>query len=419
MKKKITRSFKNKRKLLAKRSKFLLRHPLLAPMATFVILFFVGIAGFVALGGSTQGASDARIVNIFADGDQRTVTTRAQTVGDLLKRLNVPLLPEDIVEPTKDTVILEDNTQVNIYRARPVEVIDGDRIITLFTAQRAPRLVAAEAGLQLVNEDEATFERVEATVLESAASEQLVIDRSVEVKLNVYGAIKSIRTTAGNIGELLAKEGVAVAEGETVEPALSAAVAPNLLISVNKPGIKTVAVSEAIPYGVEAKDDSELEAGKKRLDQTGVDGERAVIYEITEENGVEIGRKEIQQVVIRQPVNEVTARGTKIIAPSFSPSVTVSGDKASLMAAAGISASDFGYVDYVVSHESGWKPGAANSYSGAYGLCQALPASKMGSAGADYLTNPITQLRWCSGYAEGRYGSWAGAYSAWQVQGWW
>jgi hypothetical protein len=151
----------------------------------------------------------------------------------------------------------------------------------------------------------------------------------------------------------------------------------------------------------------------------GVAGERAVIYEISEENGVEVGRREIQQVVLRQPVNEVTARGTKIVAPSFSPSVTVSGDKASLMAAAGIASSDFGYVDYVVSRESGWKPGAANSYSGAYGLCQALPASKMGSAGADYLTNPITQLRWCSGYAEGRYGSWAGAYSAWQVQGWW
>jgi hypothetical protein len=270
-----------------------------------------------------------------------------------------------------------------------------------------------------VNEDEATFERVESTVLESVASEQLVIDRSVEVQLNVYGAIKTIRSTAGNIGELLASEGVNVAEGETVEPAVNAAVSPNLLISVNRPGIKTVAVSEAIPFSKETKDDGELEAGKTRKDQEGVAGERAVIYEISEENGVEVGRREIQQVVLRQPVNEVTARGTKIVAPSFSPSVTVSGDKASLMAAAGIASSDFGYVDYVVSRESGWKPGAANSYSGAYGLCQALPASKMGSAGADYLTNPITQLRWCSGYAEGRYGSWAGAYSAWQVQGWW
>lgn len=112
-------------------------------------------------------------------------------------------------------------------------------------------------------------------------------------------------------------------------------------------------------------------------------------------------------------------RGTKIVAPKFNSTLTVSGDKAALMEAAGISSSDFGFVDYVVSKESQWRPGVANSYSGAFGLCQALPASKMSSAGADYLTNPITQLKWCSGYAEGRYGSWAGAYEAWQVQGWW
>jgi multidrug efflux pump subunit AcrB len=119
MKKKITRSFKKNRKLFVKKSRFLLRHPLLVPVVIFVVLFFLGVVGFVAIGGSTKGASDARIVNIYADGEQQTVTTRAQTVGDLLQRLKLPLLPEDIVEPSKETVILEDNTQINIYRARP------------------------------------------------------------------------------------------------------------------------------------------------------------------------------------------------------------------------------------------------------------------------------------------------------------
>ncbi len=419
MKKKLIRTFKKKKKLVAKRSKFLLRHPLLAPVSTFIALFFAGLIISVALGGSTQGASDARIVNIFVDGDQRTVTTRAQTIGDLITRLDVDLLPEDIVEPSKDTLILEDDTQVNVYRARPVEIIDGDRTRVLFTAQRAPRLVAAEAGLQLAPEDEVTFERAETNVLESAVSEQLVIDRSVEVQLNLYGAIKLLRTTANTVDELLAKEGVAVAVGETVVPELTTAIAQNMLISVNRPGVKTLVVSEPIPYATETKDTAELEAGKSQIDQAGINGERAVVYEITEENGVETARREIQQVVLRNPVTEIRSRGTKIIAPSFNPSVSVSGDKASLMAAAGISESDFGFVDYIVSKESGWKPGAANSYSGAYGLCQSLPASKMASAGADYLTNPITQLRWCTGYATGRYGSWGGAYAAWQVQGWW
>ena len=66
------------------------------------------------------------------------------------------------------------------------------------------------------------------------------------------------------------------------------------------------------------------------------------------------------------------------------------------MAAAGIAASDYGYVDYIVDHESGWGVTKSNyGGSGAYGLGQALPASKMAKFGDDYLTNPITQLGQC------------------------
>ncbi|HMT19351.1 MAG TPA: G5 domain-containing protein [Candidatus Saccharibacteria bacterium] len=418
-KKKIISGFKRKRKSVLKKSKFLLKHPLVVPSISFVSFFFIGLMLFVMIGGSTQGPSDARIVNLYVDGEQRTVTTRARTVGELIKRLNISMISEDLVEPHQDALILEDNTQVNIYRARPVEVIDGKRIFTLLTAQRAPRLVAEEAGLDLYTEDDARFERVEENVLASVASEQLVIDRSVEVQLNLYGAIKLMRTTQQDVQSLLEKEGVRVGDGETVEPSLASKITSGMLISVNKPGVKTAVVTEDIPYSSETKDDGDIQAGKVQIERAGINGQRAVVYEITETDGVETARREIQNVTIKEPVSEIRLRGTKIVTPSYNPSVTVSGDKTSLMAAAGIAESDYAYVDYVVSHESGWKPGAANSYSGAYGLCQALPASKMASAGSDYLTNPITQLQWCTGYAQGRYGSWAGAYAAWQVQGWW
>jgi len=84
------------------------------------------------------------------------------------------------------------------------------------------------------------------------------------------------------------------------------------------------------------------------------------------------------------------------------------------MAAAGIAASDYGYVDYIISNESGWSPTKWNyGGSGAYGLGQALPAVKMAAFGDDYMTNPITQLKWADAYAKGRYGSWAAAYNYW------
>jgi hypothetical protein len=76
-------------------------------------------------------------------------------------------------------------------------------------------------------------------------------------------------------------------------------------------------------------------------------------------------------------------------------------------------------LDRIVWHESRWNPLVWNTKgSGAYGLPQARPASKMASAGPDYMTNPITQLRWAIAYAA-KYGSLCGAWAFWVAHGWW
>ncbi|MFI9598534.1 transglycosylase SLT domain-containing protein [Streptomyces sp. NPDC052043] len=72
----------------------------------------------------------------------------------------------------------------------------------------------------------------------------------------------------------------------------------------------------------------------------------------------------------------------------------------------------------IVERESGWNPHATNASSGAYGLVQALPASKMSSAGADWRTNPRTQIKWGLHYMKSRYGSPAAAWKFWRAHGW-
>ncbi|WAZ21398.1 lytic transglycosylase domain-containing protein [Streptomyces cinnabarinus] len=72
----------------------------------------------------------------------------------------------------------------------------------------------------------------------------------------------------------------------------------------------------------------------------------------------------------------------------------------------------------IVEHESGWDVNATNSSSGAYGLVQALPGSKMASAGSDWKTNPATQIEWGVDYMKDRYGSACGAWNFWQANGW-
>lgn len=97
------------------------------------------------------------------------------------------------------------------------------------------------------------------------------------------------------------------------------------------------------------------------------------------------------------------------------PPYSGGGAPAEWMAAAGIAQGDWQYVDYIVSRESGWNPNATNKSSGACGLVQALPCSKVPGNGY----NPVDNLRWATGYATGRYGSWAGAYNFWVNNHWW
>ena len=68
--------------------------------------------------------------------------------------------------------------------------------------------------------------------------------------------------------------------------------------------------------------------------------------------------------------------------------------------------------------ESSWNVNAHNAKSGAHGIPQALPGSKMASVGADWETNPATQITWGLGYITGRYGTPCGAWTASESRGW-
>ena len=128
-------------------------------------------------------------------------------------------------------------------------------------------------------------------------------------------------------------------------------------------------------------------------------------------NGQVISRQFVSEVVTQAPIEQQVTIGMKVVLPA--------GSHEDWMASVGISSSDYGYVNFIIEHESHWNPLSRNTRSGATGLCQALPGSKMASAGADWATNPITQLRWCNGYAVGRYGSWSAAYEFWIKHHWW
>lgn len=99
------------------------------------------------------------------------------------------------------------------------------------------------------------------------------------------------------------------------------------------------------------------------------------------------------------------------------PGAKPSGSHKNWLKQAGIK-SNFDKWNYIINHESGWNPKAQNPSSSAYGIGQALPPSKMASFGSDYMTNPITQLKWMKSYVNGRYGGINNAYAFWKNHHW-
>ena len=84
----------------------------------------------------------------------------------------------------------------------------------------------------------------------------------------------------------------------------------------------------------------------------------------------------------------------------------------------GFSSDQFSCLNSLWTKESGWNPSADNPTSSAYGIPQALPGEKMASAGADWATNPATQIRWGLGYIAEVYGSPCSAWSHSQANNW-
>jgi hypothetical protein len=83
-----------------------------------------------------------------------------------------------------------------------------------------------------------------------------------------------------------------------------------------------------------------------------------------------------------------------------------------------LSAAQWSCLDALWTRESNWNPRAVNASSGAYGIPQALPGIKMATAGSDWRTNPMTQVRWGLGYIAAAYGSACAAWSHSQSYGW-
>lgn len=387
--------------------------------AIFSVVFLVIIALIlmtkVSFADNGSADQDGRLITIHDRGTEKVIVSQAMTIGDALKEADISIDAKDSVEPAVSEKLVASDYQVNIYRARPVVVVDGNTKTKVMTPYQTAAQIAENAGIKLYVEDKTTLKQTDNIIAEGAGL-QLIIDRATPFSFDLYGDVKTVRTQAATIGDMLNEKSIKLGNDDRLSLNQNTPISNGMSVRLWREGKQTVTSEVTIEFETEKIQDGDRETGYKEVRTAGEKGTRTVTYEVLIQNGKEVSRTEIASLTTKEPKKQVEIIGIKVVLPP--------GSHTDWMAAAGISASDYGYVEYIVMREGGWCPvrwqgdaGCINHGSapsrGGYGLVQATPGNKMASAGSDWLTNPITQLKWANGYAVGRYGSWAAAYQHW------
>ena len=387
-----------------------------------VLAFVCGSAAFVdrVLAQSTDEmpavASDQHVLTIHDRGDEQVVITKAGTLGEALKLAGIEISAgHDVVEPSLDSELVASNYSINIYRARPITVVDGVVKKNITTAEQTPERIAKAAGITIYNEDQTDFS-APSDILSNGSSQVMLIDRAAVVQFTLYGKHAEVRTRATTVEEFLKEKSIKIGANDYLSVDKGQAISAGMAIELWREGKQTVTVEEEVDFEIEKVQDANREVGYREVKTPGVKGKRNATYEIEMKNGQEASRTEIASVTIEEPKKQVEIIGAKLPTPTNPTEAQAIGKE--MMLAAGFGEDQWGCLYNLWMRESGWRTTAGNVSSGAYGIPQSLPASKMAAFGDDYLTNPRTQIAWGLSYIKGRYGTPCGGWSAFQAKGW-
>ena len=285
---------------------------------TFVsgaILMLVGGLFFVnqALADATKPAAKAgeKLVTIYDRGAEKTIVTKARTIREALKLAKFSIDErQDVVEPSLDSEMVAEKYNINIFRARPITIVDGNKRLKITTAEQTPALIAKTAGIEVFEEDKTTLSNSDNMAVDGA-NMVMKIDRASMVNFVLYGKESVIRTHAKTVGELLKEKNIDPKKDDTLSVDRSAKIIPGMKIELWRNGKQTITAEEDVKFEVEKVQDANRDSGYREVKQVGENGKKNVTYEVEMKNGVEVSRKEIASVVTKEPKKQIEIVGTK------------------------------------------------------------------------------------------------------------
>ncbi|HSX46337.1 MAG TPA: ubiquitin-like domain-containing protein [Candidatus Saccharimonadia bacterium] len=290
-----------------RRAKKASRHPYAVPVFTIGVLLFISLIGLFIWNRNSTPHSSAYVVIVSHDGAQQVVPSREPTVGTLIAKLHIRLYQGDVVEPSLAAHINQDKFRINIYRAKPVEIMDGGHNTFTFSAAKTPRAIVNQSGVELFPADQVTTAPAADFTSQEAVGETVSIKRSQPISIILYGTPIVTRTHSDTVGQMLQEKNIVLRNGDTVQPGVNTPITPNMQVFVLHAGTTITTSTQPIPAPVQIINDPTLTAGTSAVRQQGAPGILLITYQLDEKTGVKM---QLQSVQLQPPVPSIIARGT-------------------------------------------------------------------------------------------------------------
>ena len=280
-------------------------------VAFFLVVIVGGIMTMRVHADNNQTPSEGeRVITLYDRGLERSFVTSASTVGDALKEANIEIDARDRVEPSLSEPLVANEYTVNVYRARPLLVVDGMMRQVVMTAAQVPAQIAEDAKIALYDEDITVLQQSD-DLLADGAAERFTVTRATPFTFTLYGQTFTARTQAKTVGEMLEEKKVELGKNDRVSADMSTEITEGMKLRVWREGKQTITKDEDIDFEVETIQDADRPVGYREVKTAGVKGERTVTYEVTIQDGKETKRKEISSVVKKKAQKQVEVVGAK------------------------------------------------------------------------------------------------------------
>lgn len=377
-----------------------------------VALLTAGLTAALVFGGGAASAF-ANEVELIVDGVPSQVRTYGTTVGDVLTKNKIEINLRDHLSPSADTK-LTDGISIEINHIRPVTVLHDGITVKMWTMTTTPAQAVQELGL----ETEGAVFSVDSDAKIGREGMSFTVVTPKNFTYTVDGETHTEKMALETVGDLLAAKEIEVGAEDRVLPSIDARLVSGMEIQIQRVTTEEITVTEEVAYATSQTNDSSMDKGSSREITPGQNGVADNTYTIIKVDGIEESRNLVNSNVTKAPVTREIVVGTKVTVAIVMPKSEIQAYARDQVLARGWSEEDFSCLVNLWNRESGWNPNAYNPSSGAGGIPQALPASKMASAGADWATNPQTQVNWGLGYIAGRYGTPCGAWNSFLSKGW-